>query len=149
MLIQSIARSVRSSHRRKIVDVRPTSLAKSQLPASLLFPTRSSPPLPTAWTTPTAYAKRWHGGPHVASDAPTVHITFVLPDGETKIQADARVGESLLQTTKRNDHIDLEGACEGVCACSTCHLILPQDIFDSLDEASEEEEDMLDMAYGT
>lgn len=40
------------------------------------------------------------------------------------------------------------GACEGVCACSTCHVILENDIFDALPEASEEEEDMLDMAFG-
>ena len=41
-----------------------------------------------------------------------------------------------------------EGACEGVCACSTCHLILPQEMYDSLPDPSEDEEDMLDMAYG-
>ena len=60
---------------------------------------------------------------------------------------DARVGESLLQTAHRHD-IELEGACEGVCACSTCHLIFPQEVYDKLPESSEEEEDMLDMAYG-
>ena len=79
-------------------------------------------------------------------DAPTVSITFIQPD-ETSKQVKARVGESLLQTAHRND-IDLEGACEGVCACSTCHLIIPQDLYDTLEEPSEEEEDMLDMAYG-
>jgi len=48
----------------------------------------------------------------------------------------------------------MEGACEGVCACSTCHIILEQDLYDQLsDEAehgalSEDEEDMLDMAFG-
>jgi hypothetical protein len=36
----------------------------------------------------------------------------------------------------------------GVCACSTCHVILPDDVFSSLPEASEDEEDMLDMAFG-
>jgi len=35
-----------------------------------------------------------------------------------------------------------------VCACSTCHVILENSIYDSLDEASEEEEDMLDQAFG-
>jgi ferredoxin-2, mitochondrial len=35
-----------------------------------------------------------------------------------------------------------------VCACSTCHLILPHAIYDSLPEPSEDEEDMLDMAFG-
>lgn len=55
---------------------------------------------------------RWHGGGSVADDAPTVNVTFVEPDGETKKQVQARVGETLLQTAHRND-IDLEGACEG------------------------------------
>jgi ferredoxin len=60
---------------------------------------------------------------------------------------EAKVGSSFLQVAHAND-IDLEGACEGVCACSTCHLIFPADIFDTLEEASEDEEDMLDMAFG-
>lgn len=41
----------------------------------------------------------------------------------------------------------LTGACEGVCACSTCHVILEEDVFDRLEPASEEEEDMLDQAF--
>ena len=89
---------------------------------------------------------RWHGGPTVAADAPTVNVTFIQPDDSKRVVT-ARVGESLLQTAHRHE-IDLEGACEGVCACSTCHLILPMDVFDSLPEASEDEEDMLDMAFG-
>ena len=91
-------------------------------------------------------AVRWHGGPSVAPDAPTVSVTFLQPDGTPKT-VDARVGESLLQTAHRHE-IDLEGACEGVCACSTCHLILPVEFYDSLEEPSEVEEDMLDMAFG-
>lgn len=80
-------------------------------------------------------AIRNHGGPSVSKDSPTVSITFVQPDDTLK-EVQARVGESLLQTAHRND-IDLEGACEGVCACSTCHLILPQEVYDSLEEPSE------------
>lgn len=113
-------------------------------------------------------AVRWHGGPEVAADAPTIHVSFLLPNGETK-EVTARVGETLLQTAHRNE-VDLEGACEGgmcclvtgnigdeicerldtndslvaVCACSTCHLILPTDMYNSLPEPSEDEEDMLE-----
>lgn len=89
---------------------------------------------------------RWHGGPKALKDAPKIQVTFLQPDNSKKV-VDAIVGESLLQTAHRND-IDLEGACEGVCACSTCHLILPMGIYDTLEEPSEEEEDMLDMAFG-
>jgi len=96
----------------------------------------------------TSTTKRWHGGPHVDHDhADEVHISFILPDSSTKV-VDAFVGESLLQVAQRND-INLEGACEGVCACSTCHIIVPgYDNYDSLEEPSEDEEDMLDMANG-
>jgi len=94
--------------------------------------------------------KRWHGGPHVDHDhADAVHISFVDVNGEdVKAHVDAYIGESLLQVAQRND-IELEGACEGVCACSTCHVVIPdEDTFDNLEEASEDEEDMLDMAFG-
>jgi ferredoxin len=109
---------------------------------------------------------RWHGGPKVPNDAPTITVTFLQPD-KTRKEVQARVGESLLQTAHRNE-IDLEGACEGgesiymmilrlfaafavslfrcplVCACSTCHLIMPQDLYDILPDPSEDEEDMLE-----
>ena len=91
-------------------------------------------------------AQRWHGGPHVPNDAPKIQVSYLQPNGETK-EVQARVGENFLQVAHRNE-IDLEGACEGVCACSTCHGIFPMEIFDRLPEASEDEEDMLDMAPG-
>jgi ferredoxin len=43
---------------------------------------------------------------------------------------------------------DGAGACGGELACSTCHLIFEKDVFDQLPEISEEEEDMLDLAWG-
>lgn len=93
-----------------------------------------------------AIFKRWHGGPTVAADTPTVSVSFLQPNGETKV-VQARVGENFMQVAHRNE-IDLEGACEGVCACSTCHGIFPMAIFDQLPAPSEDEEDMLDMAPG-
>ena len=44
--------------------------------------------------------------------------------------------------------IDIEGACEGSLACSTCHVIVDPDWYDLLKEATEDEEDMLDLAFG-
>ncbi|MBT6241034.1 MAG: 2Fe-2S iron-sulfur cluster binding domain-containing protein, partial [Rhodospirillaceae bacterium] len=73
-------------------------------------------------------------------------ITFVAGDG-TKKEVDAPNGLSVLEVAHKND-IDLEGACEGSLACSTCHVIVDQEWFDKLGEASEEEEDMLDLAFG-
>ena len=42
----------------------------------------------------------------------------------------------------------MEGACEGSLACSTCHVVVSDDDFDRLEEATEDEEDMLDLAFG-
>ena len=74
-------------------------------------------------------------------------ITFILPD-KTKKEVDVAVGVTLLEAAHSNDVLELEGACGGALACSTCHLVLPQETFDKLDAASEDEEDMLDLAYG-
>ena len=72
-------------------------------------------------------------------------IKFV-ENGETK-EVDAPVGLSILEIAHKND-VDLEGACEGSLACSTCHVIVNEEHFDKLPEPSEEEEDMLDLAFG-
>ena len=73
-------------------------------------------------------------------------MTFINPDG-TRLEVEAPNGLSVLEIAHRNG-IDLEGACEGSLACSTCHVIVDPKFFDDLDEASEEEEDMLDLAFG-
>jgi 2Fe-2S ferredoxin len=73
-------------------------------------------------------------------------ITFQLPDGSKK-EVDAPVGLSVLEIAHRND-IPLEGACEGSLACSTCHVVVDKDDYERLPEATEDEEDMLDLAFG-
>ena len=73
-------------------------------------------------------------------------VVFIEADGNRK-EVDAPVGFSLLDLAHRND-IDIEGACEGSMACSTCHVVVADEWFDKLDSPSEEEEDMLDLAFG-
>lgn len=73
-------------------------------------------------------------------------MTFVNPDG-TENQVDAPNGLSVLEIAHKND-IDLEGACEGSLACSTCHVVVAEEWFDKLKDPAEEEEDMLDLAFG-
>ncbi|MBC10743.1 MAG: 2Fe-2S ferredoxin [Rickettsiales bacterium] len=73
-------------------------------------------------------------------------ITFIDGSGEEKT-VDAQNGLSLLEVAHNNE-IDLEGACEGSLACSTCHVIVEKKFFEELPEPSEEEEDMLDLAWG-
>lgn len=102
-------------------------------------------------------------------------LIFVDGDG-FKNEIQAQIGEDLLSLAHHND-IDMEGACEGSLACSTCHVILEEDIYDELEgdysaqlfsgttvshlfaplsirtiisetEPCEDEEDMLDLAPG-
>ena len=73
-------------------------------------------------------------------------MTFIHPDGRHQ-EVEAPLGLSILEIAHRND-IDLEGACEGSLACSTCHVIVAADFFDRTLEATEDEEDMLDLAFG-
>src|SRR6204780_4799619 len=73
-------------------------------------------------------------------------MTFIQRDGSRK-EADAPIGLSVLEIAHRND-IDIEGACEGSLACSTCHVIVEADWYELLKDATEDEEDMLDLAFG-
>jgi ferredoxin, 2Fe-2S len=72
-------------------------------------------------------------------------MIFIERDGRRR-EVDAPLGVSLLEVAHRHD-IDIEGACEGSLACSTCHVIVDPDWYDLLVEASEDEEDMLDLAF--
>ncbi|MGQ9367733.1 ferredoxin family 2Fe-2S iron-sulfur cluster binding protein [Azospirillum sp. ST 5-10] len=73
-------------------------------------------------------------------------MTFIEPDGARR-DVDAPLGLSVLEIAHKHG-LDLEGACEGSLACSTCHVIVEPQWYDVLNEASEEEEDMLDLAFG-
>jgi len=73
-------------------------------------------------------------------------MTFILKDGSRK-EVEAPLGLSVLEIAHRN-HVDIEGACEGSLACSTCHVIIDPEWYELLQAASEDEEDMLDLAFG-
>ncbi|WP_417453677.1 ferredoxin family 2Fe-2S iron-sulfur cluster binding protein [Kiloniella sp.] len=72
-------------------------------------------------------------------------MTFVENDGTEK-EVDAPLGLSVLEIAQRND-IDIEGACEGSLACATCHVVLDPSWYGKLEDVSEDEEDMLDLAF--
>ena len=73
-------------------------------------------------------------------------MTFIATDG-TRLLVNAPIGDSVLDIAHDNQ-IAIEGACEGSMACSTCHVIIDKSWYQKLDEASEDEEDMLDLAFG-
>lgn len=75
-----------------------------------------------------------------------VKVTFITAQDQ-RIAAEAAPGTRLLEVGQ-NAGMPLEGTCEGQMACSTCHVIVMPEWFDKLAPASEDEEDMLDLAAG-
>lgn len=77
-------------------------------------------------------------------------ITVIYPNGDEK-DIDAPVGLSVMEIAQKNDVEEIEGACGGSLACATCHLYVHPDwwgkTLDGEDNISEEEEDMLDLAF--
>jgi len=75
-----------------------------------------------------------------------VRVTFTTAKGE-KIVAEGPAGQRLLELGQ-GAGMPLEGTCEGQMACSTCHVIVSAEWFAKLAPASDDEEDMLDLAAG-
>jgi 2Fe-2S ferredoxin len=73
-------------------------------------------------------------------------MTFIERNGTPK-EVDAPVGLSVLEIAHKHG-VDIEGACEGSLACSTCHVIVDAAWFKKLEAPTEDEEDMLDLAFG-
>ncbi|KAK3023855.1 hypothetical protein RJ639_043986 [Escallonia herrerae] len=78
---------------------------------------------------------------------PRISVTFVDKDGDEK-HINVPIGMSMLEAAHEND-IELEGACEGSLACSTCHVIvMDTEYYNKLEDPTDEENDMLDLAFG-
>ena len=73
-------------------------------------------------------------------------MTFIERNGQPR-EVNAPLGLSVLEVAHKHD-VDIEGACEGSLACSTCHVIIDPVWFDKLTPPTEDEEDMLDLAFG-
>lgn len=73
-------------------------------------------------------------------------MTFIQTDGSRR-EVDAPVGLSVLEIAHKHG-VDIEGACEGSLACSTCHVIVAPEWYGKLPAAKADEEDMLDLAFG-
>jgi ferredoxin len=72
-------------------------------------------------------------------------VRFISADGRGVCEVDAPAGERLLDVAQAAGQ-PLEGTCEGQMACSTCHVIVAAEDFARLPRASEEEDDLLDLA---
>ena len=83
-----------------------------------------------------------------ADDQDLITVSFLRPDGK-KVTVKSGVGKSLYDAVIDNNvDIDGFGACEATLCCTTCHLIFKQADYEKVGEPSDEELDMLDLAYG-
>ncbi|KAG5291703.1 2Fe-2S iron-sulfur cluster binding domain-containing protein [Histoplasma ohiense] len=93
----------------------------------------------------TAVASHGHIDPPKQGEE--LNVTFIDKDGE-KHHFKVAKGDNLLDIAQAND-LEMEGACGGSCACSTCHVIVEDpDMYDKLEEPDDDENDMLDLAFG-
>lgn len=74
-------------------------------------------------------------------------VRFFTWDGRLDREVEASPGANLLDLAQANGQL-LEGACEGQMACSTCHVLIDKDDFERIPPANEEEDDLLDLAWG-
>ena len=74
-------------------------------------------------------------------------MSFILRDKSSRQEVEAALGLSVLEVAHKYG-VDIEGACEGALACSTCHVIVDPAWFAKLAKPTEDEEDMLDLAFG-
>jgi len=88
-----------------------------------------------------------HGGIQRPEPGTGFKVHFKDSKGTHIKTVEVNEGDDILSIAHEYD-IDLEGACEGSVACSTCHVILPPEYYDLLAEPEDDENDMLDMAFG-
>ncbi|PKS10699.1 hypothetical protein jhhlp_002455 [Lomentospora prolificans] len=76
-----------------------------------------------------------------------LYVTFIDKDG-TEVKLAVCEGDNLLDIAQAHD-LEMEGACGGSCACSTCHVIVTdEEFYDRMPEPDDDENDMLDLAFG-
>ncbi|KAK0291807.1 mitochondrial matrix iron-sulfur protein [Friedmanniomyces endolithicus] len=97
----------------------------------------------TFTTTPTNH----HGDLHPPLPGQERHITIIDKDAHAHTFT-VGDGDNLLDIAQAND-LEMEGACGGSCACSTCHVIVQDEaMYEKMEEPSDDENDMLDLAFG-
>lgn len=116
---------------------------------SLSILSRNLPHSPTAFFRPRFISStnpRHHGHLNKPKPGKELHITFITKDGE-QLNCEAAEGDNVLDIAQAHN-LDMEGACGGSCACSTCHVIVDPEYYDRMEEPDDDENDMLDLAFG-
>ncbi|AMD21434.1 HER155Wp [Eremothecium sinecaudum] len=119
--------------------------SSNKIPYTALLRTQKTYPSPLYKRSP-LLAKRYHYVLQKPKKGEELNVTFILKDGSQKTFQVCE-GDSVLDIAQSNN-LDMEGACGGSCACSTCHVIVDPDYYDLLEEPNDDENDMLDLAYG-
>ncbi|KAM0792519.1 hypothetical protein ACM66B_005188 [Microbotryomycetes sp. NB124-2] len=91
-------------------------------------------------------AVRAHGGKGRPAEGKGITLHFKRSNGQVET-VQANEGDDIVDVSWEYD-LDIEAACEKSVACSTCHVILEDDVYDKLEEPSDDENDMLDLAFG-
>ena len=84
---------------------------------------------------------------------PSIDVHFAIPHHKTGFDLPWKLGDSILDVAKNDPQgVELlgeymEGNCGGQMSCCTCHVYVDQNTFEMMGEPSEEENDMLDLAY--
>ncbi|KAK3326642.1 2Fe-2S ferredoxin-type domain-containing protein [Apodospora peruviana] len=88
-----------------------------------------------------------HGHVDPPKPGEELYVTIIDKEGAEHKIAVCK-GDNLLDIAQAHD-LEMEGACGGSCACSTCHVIVTdQDYYDKMPEPDDDENDMLDLAFG-
>ncbi|RKU47112.1 hypothetical protein DL546_004335 [Coniochaeta pulveracea] len=88
-----------------------------------------------------------HGHVDPPKPGEELYVTFIDKEGQEHKLAVSK-GDNLLDIAQAHD-LEMEGACGGSCACSTCHVIvMDQEYYDKMPEPEDDENDMLDLAFG-
>ncbi|KAK6498687.1 mitochondrial matrix iron-sulfur protein [Arthrobotrys musiformis] len=95
----------------------------------------------------TTTSQLFHGHLTPPKAGEELKVTFVTKEGN-EFTFEVAEGDNLLDIGQAHD-LEMEGACGGSCACSTCHVIVDdQEMYDLLEEPDDDENDMLDLAFG-
>ncbi|KAI1770073.1 ferredoxin [Hypoxylon cercidicola] len=147
---RSLVRSLQSlpiSSSQSIAQLsRPALLSRSKIRSnmpSLCHPQVGASPLRQFTTSPL----RQHTHIHSPKPGEELYVTFIDKESKEHKIAVSR-GDNLLDIAQAHD-LEMEGACGGSCACSTCHVIvMDEDYYEKMPEPEDDENDMLDLAFG-
>ncbi|GAB7342899.1 hypothetical protein MBLNU457_g1014t2 [Dothideomycetes sp. NU457] len=138
----SFASAVRQTTRRLTQNL--TTVSRTAQPIRQLTSPLQQTLVSRPFTTTTALR---HGHLDPPKPGQERHVTIIDKDA-TKHTFTVADGDNLLDIAQAND-LEMEGACGGSCACSTCHVIVAdQEMYDKMEEPDDDENDMLDLAFG-